>query len=93
MSQFKPIIVANVGNFKASTQHLEQFAGKKTTKDLVLERLIKGEDICTKEIKHIRKYATDFKKLGMPIERINCNELGCEHKHKHGAYYFEWAGA
>ena len=93
MSLVNTIVGAKVGSFEHHKQHLLQLAPQKTNKDIVLEKLISGHEICSKKEKHIRAYAQDFVKAGMPIERLNCNELGCEHTQKHGCYYFEWADA
>jgi hypothetical protein len=78
-------------NFNAGIHHSLHIAPKKTKKDLLLDRLIKGEDICIRQERDIRKYVQDYKKMGIPIYRLNCNDIGCDIQHKHGAYYFEWA--
>lgn len=62
-----------------------------TKRRQILERLLKGAEICIYQIEAIRKEVQVFKENGYPIESIECDKSICKNERKHLAYYYEWA--
>ena len=57
----------------------------------ILQKLLKGAEICSYQIAKIRKEVAHFKQKGYPIEKIYCDKSICKVDRKHFAYYYEWA--
>jgi hypothetical protein len=51
------------------------------------EKLYKGEFICSKDHKDLRKMVFMIRKQGYPIQKLNCD---CDDPYIHGQYYWEF---